>query len=166
MNFDKAVAFTLQSEGGYVDDKRDSGGATNRGITIHTLSNWRGKTVSKDDVKALTEAEAMAIYKANYWTATHCDALPLPIACIVFDSAVNSGGFNAIKFLQRALGVKDDGKFGKMTLNAVNNADIHALIGYMCHQRLAFMRSLKNWDTFGKGWTARLNALETYVSSL
>jgi lysozyme family protein len=165
-NFDIAVAFTLKSEGGYVDNPHDKGGATNRGITIHTLSNWRNKTVTKDDIKALTQREAMEIYKANYWAPTHCDALPLPIACLVFDAAVNSGSFNAIKFLQRALGVKDDGIFGKGTLKALNSADIHLLIGYMLDERLEFMRSLKSWEHFGKGWAARLHDLETYVAKL
>ena len=57
-NFARALDLVLRHEGGYVDHPRDPGGATNRGITIATLSIWRGKQVTKQDVRDLSLAEA------------------------------------------------------------------------------------------------------------
>ena len=50
-NFALALALVLESEGGYVDDPRDPGGATNLGITRATLARWRGRDVSKAEVR-------------------------------------------------------------------------------------------------------------------
>jgi lysozyme family protein len=38
--FDICLAFTLKTEGGYVDNPADPGGATNMGITLATLRQW------------------------------------------------------------------------------------------------------------------------------
>jgi lysozyme family protein len=53
-NFRRSVLAVLKHEDGYVDHPSDPGGATNLGITIHTLRNWRGKSVTKADVQSLT----------------------------------------------------------------------------------------------------------------
>src|SRR5690606_5273554 len=67
----------LASEGGYVDHPDDPGGATNMGITIGRLSAWRGRKVTKQEVKNLTRGEALEIYKACYWDVVRGDDLPL-----------------------------------------------------------------------------------------
>jgi lysozyme family protein len=58
-------SYILASEGGYVDHKDDPGGATNMGITFNTLKAWRGKPVTKQDVRNLTKKEALDIYEAQ-----------------------------------------------------------------------------------------------------
>lgn len=72
--------FILAHEGGYVDHPKDPGGATNLGITIKTLAAWRKRKVSKAEVKALTPADVIPIYKANYWDTMRCSLLPLGFA--------------------------------------------------------------------------------------
>ena len=90
-NFDRALTAVLRHEGGYVDHPSDPGGATNLGVTRATLAQWRGRAVSKAEVKALTRAEAAKIYRALYWDEIAGDALPAGLDFAVFDYCVNSG---------------------------------------------------------------------------
>jgi hypothetical protein len=74
-NFSRALSATLQFEGGYVNHPADPGGATNMGITQRVLADWRGRSVTAADVKALTRAEAAGIYRRLYWEMVNCDSL-------------------------------------------------------------------------------------------
>ncbi len=51
--FAACLAFVLEQEGGFSNDQRDPGGATNLGITIGELRAWRNAAVSVADVQAL-----------------------------------------------------------------------------------------------------------------
>lgn len=159
-NFAKSLELALAHEGGYVDHPKDPGGATNLGITIGTLSAYRGQKVSKAEVKALTKAEASDIYRAQYWLTVKGNDLPPGLDYAVFDYAVNSGPGRAVKDLQRVLGVAADGVIGAHTLDAIRKADVAATIKALCARRLAFLKSLKTWSTFGKGWQRRVNGVE------
>jgi lysozyme family protein len=152
----KAMPHVFKVEGGYVDHPRDPGGATNLGVTLATLRAWRKKPVSKADVKALSHEEATAIYKYQYWDKVAGDSLPAGLDYAMFDFGINSGPSRAVKFLQRILGVKVDGVIGAMTLEAVTKHPTVHLIKRLCDDRIAWMRRLKTWDTFGKGWTRRV----------
>ena len=147
----------LASEGGYVDHPRDPGGATNMGITHKTLAAWRGRAVTKQDVRDLKRAEALEIYRAQYWSAVRGNDLPAGLDYAVFDYGVNSGPARAIKDLQRCLGVKVDGVVGAITLDAVRRVtDIIGLIEDLCERRWTFVQGLKTFATFGKGWRRRI----------
>ena len=159
-NFEACMAHIFASEGGYVDYPSDPGGATNMGITIGTLSQWRGRKVTKADVKSLTKDEAMRIYAAKYWKPVQGDDLPDGLDLVAFDAAVNSGPSRGAKWLQQALGVTVDGKIGPQTIAAAQATYAPAAIQRAVGFRLAFLRSLKTWPTFGKGWTARMQRLE------
>jgi lysozyme family protein len=69
---------------------------------------------------------------------------------------VNSGVRQAVRWLQRAVGVADDGVIGPVTLAAVRERDPQALAANMLGQRLRFMTDLSTWQTFGKGWARRV----------
>jgi len=152
----KAMPHVFKVEGGYVDHPRDPGGATNLGVTLATLRAWRKRPVSKADVKALGKTEATAIYKAQYWDKVAGDDLPAGLDYAMFDFGINSGPSRAVKFLQRILGVKVDGVIGAMTLEAVTKHPTVHLIKKLCDERIAWLRRLNTWDTFGKGWTRRI----------
>mgnify|MGYP000117872758 CR=1 FL=1 len=158
--FCRALNIMFPHEGGFVNHKNDPGGATKYGITHKTLALWRGlKSVSVQDVKNLFRSEAADIYKARYWDVCRCDDLPGGVAYAVYDFAVNSGPRTSIKHLQRSLGFvgKDvDGYIGGFTLKAVNRADPKKLINKMCDSRLSFMQKLRNWKSFGRGWSRRV----------
>lgn len=165
-NFDEALSLVLKHEGGYVDHPKDPGGATNMGITIGTLRAYRGKAVTKAQVKALTREEAAAIYRKNYWDAVKGDKLPSGVDYAVFDFAVNSGVGRAIPFLQRALGVPDDGVIGTATLKAVAATDPVKVLNAICDARLAWLKRLGTWGTFGKGWSNRIAGVRRAATAM
>jgi len=74
----------------------------------------------------------------------------------VFDLAVNSGPSRGARFLQRVVGATEDGRIGPATLAAVRKADPTAVVGKLCDVRLAWLKTLKTWPTFGKGWERRV----------
>lgn len=169
-NFDRAMPHILAYEGGYVDHPKDPGGATNLGITRKVLAEWRGITpytrLPKTEVAALSLEEAKAIYKARYWKPVRGDDLPPGIDLSVFDAGVNSGPSRSVKWLQSALGVPADGVVGdRQTMPALRKADIPKTIKGHCAKRLGFMRSLAIWNTFGKGWSARVAKVEATALS-
>jgi lysozyme family protein len=152
MDFDTAFTKLLGHEGGYVDHPDDPGGATRWGVT-ERVARARGYSGSMRD---LPERMARDIYRADYWSAVRADDLPAPIRYAVFDAAVNSGVGQATRWLQRALGVADDGAIGPVTLAAAALADPEVLLRKMLAQRLKFMTSLSNWPSFSRGWARRI----------
>jgi lysozyme family protein len=158
--FARCVAEVLNHEGGFVNHPKDPGGATNRGITHITLADWRGGPVTAEDVRTMSEAEAREIYRARYWNAIQGDNLPAGVDLAVFDLAVNSGVGRAARMLQQQLGVTVDGAIGPKTLAAVRRVNAARLAGDLCRARLAWLRGLNTWPVFGKGWEARVVAVE------
>ncbi|CAB4140039.1 zliS Lysozyme family protein [uncultured Caudovirales phage] len=147
----------LKHEGGYVNHPKDPGGATNKGIIQRTYDSWRDRQGQpRQSVKAITPAEVAAIYRRDYWDAVKGDDLPTGVDYAVFDFAVNSGINRAAKFLQRAVGVADDGVIGPATLAAVAKADASDTVAKICDARLAWLQTLPHWPTFGRGWGSRV----------
>lgn len=159
-SFPGAVALVLAQEGGYADDPRDPGGATNRGITRRTLAEARGHPVDRQDVRALTEDEAKRIYRRFYWDAVRGDDLSAGLDLSVFDIAVHSGPARAARLLQGVLAVAADGAIGPATLAAAARAPAEPTIRALARARLAFLRSLPTWPAFGRGWQRRVAAVE------
>lgn len=153
--FERAMRHLAAHEGGYVNDPRDPGGATNKGVTQRVYDAYRGR--EKRSVRKITDEEVYAIYRAQYWDAVNADNLPQGVGYCVFDASVNSGPAQAAKWLQRAAGVADDGIIGQMTIDAVWKASPIQLIDSMCDQRLAFMKRLSHWSAFKNGWTRRVS---------
>ncbi|MBA1157744.1 glycoside hydrolase family 108 protein [Microvirga mediterraneensis] len=164
--FGRALSLVLKHEGGYVDHPKDPGGATNRGITLTTLSAWRGRRVSKAEVKALTVEEAGAIYRANYWNVVKGDDLPAGLDYAVFDFAVLSGPARAAKHLQALVGTKADGVIGPQTLAAVRAGQPADLVRKLTKSRFEFLSSLPTWPVFGKGWRSRIVGVEQQARAM
>lgn len=155
MNLDTAVDHVLKSEGGYSDHAADPGGKTRYGIT-EAVAREVGY---KGDMRELPLDLAKRIYKDRYWDTVKAEQLPPAVRYVVFDAAVNSGPGQAVKWLQRALGVVDDGVIGPKTLAAANAANPDALKMRMLGQRLRFMAGLNNWPAFSRGWAIRIASL-------
>ena len=164
--FQAALPHLFGHEGGYADHPRDPGGATKYGITRATLSSWRGRTVTKTDVRRLTRDEAGAIYKARYWDGVRADDLPAGVDYCVFDAAVNSGPGRATKWLQAAVRVAQDGAVGPVTLAAAGRRDPKGLIDDICDVRLAFLRGLSTWAVFGRGWERRVGEVRRVARAM
>lgn len=168
-NFDRSLLEILRHEGGYVDDSRDPGGATNLGITLATarengMDLDGDGDVDKADIRAMTPKAAGRIYKARYWNAAHCDGLPSGLDLMVFDCAVNQGPVRARRWLQEAAGVQADGILGPVSMRAIKTAKPADLIRRFSDLRKAHYRSLATFDVFGRGWMRRLT--ETTAKSL
>ena len=156
-NRDQVIGWIGLSEGGYVNHPRDPGGATDRGITQRTYDAWHdAQGRQRKPVRGISKAEAEAILSAQYFDTVHFDALPSGVDYAVADYAVNSGPGRAAKVLQRVLGVADDGVIGTVTLAALAQRDPEAVITAICAERMRFLRGLRTWDAFGRGWTARV----------
>lgn len=161
--FRRCLEKVLVHEGGFVNHPADPGGATNRGVTQRVYDAYRERhNLSKQSVAKITEEEVEDIYRYQYWRLIDGDILPPGVDYVVFDGAVNSGVSQSIKWLQRALGDSSasrvDGVLGPMTLDAViNYADHDELIAQICDRRLTFLKALKTWKVFGKGWAARVS---------
>lgn len=154
-NFESCLALTLSHEGGWADHPTDPGGATMKGITLATYRQYR-PGASKADLRAISDAEVARIYRQGYWDKVRGDDLPAGLDLVAFDAAVNSGPARGAQWLQKALGVTPDGKIGPKTIAAAAGQGARA-INAACDYRMAFLRSLKTWPTFGKGWTARVD---------
>lgn len=154
-DFDKAFELVISQEGGYSNDPRDSGGQTKWGIS---------KTAYPDvDIYNLTLEQAKAIYKRDYWDKIHGDELPYPMNIFVFDSAVNQGVAPAIKMLQKAVSVAQDGILGRDTMSAINRklgGEVMAL--YMAERAMRYTGT-RSFDVYGRGWLKRLFAITMEV---
>ena len=165
--FREALARILVHEGGKVDDPRDPGGRTNKGVTQRVYNAWRTKShLPLRDVYLISDLEVEAIYRFQYWEPINGDQLPPGVGYVVMDGAVNSGPKQSAKWLQRALGFEQaqvDGVIGSVTINAAQQAPDHdALIARIIDRREIFLRALKTFPTFGKGWLRRIkNVKET-----
>lgn len=156
-NFRELLPKVLVHEGGYVDDPQDPGGETNKGITHKTYDAWRKRQGQPTrSVKHITPEEVAEIYRQQYWNKIAGDDLPSGVDYAVFDFAVNSGPSRAAQFLQRAVGVADDGIIGAQTLAAVDAADPETLAAKICDDRLSWLKRLKTFKRYGRGWTRRV----------
>ncbi len=145
--FDLAFDRLMANEGGYVNNPRDPGGETNFGICKRSYPDL--------DIKKLTRDLARKIYLRDFWQRGRMDALPPELAFQVFDIAVNSGIETALRMLQRAAGVADDGHIGPVTVAAIRSKSVTDLLMLLIAERLDFWRKLSTWKTFGKAWAGR-----------
>lgn len=165
--FSKCVALTLKWEGGNDDDPRDPGGRTSRGIIQREWDVWRQSHPGlPSDVWRAPQDQVLAIYKANYWDKLDCDNLPAGVDYAVFDYGVNSGIGRAAKAFQELVGMTAGGAIGPQTLMAVGQANPVNLVGRLCDERLAFLKGLRTWPTFGRGWTNRVEGVRKDATAM
>jgi lysozyme family protein len=160
MNFDQAIARVLPLEGGWVNNPADPGGETNFGITWPTLHEAIAQSVVPvgTTISGLTRDLAVAIYKALFWDAGQMDQYDGAIGYQVLDFAVNSGISNALRALQRAAGVPDDGKVGPVTVAAIKGMPVPKMLALFIAERGAFWAGLSIFPKFGAGWMNRMVA--------
>ncbi len=161
----------LKHEGGFVDNPKDPGGATNKGVTMKTFESYArellGEEPTLENLKALTDEQAGKIYKKMYWDRVKGDDLePQELADIVFDFYVNAGA-NASKLLQRTLNdmgqaIAVDGGIGQQTLTAIKNVNPIELYQRYKQGRIEYYENLVERNpklkVFLKGWLNRVNS--------
>lgn len=120
---------------GYVNDPDDAGGETKYGIAANHNPGI--------NIATLTLQSSKKIYESKYWIPNHCPDLPYPLNVVHFDAVINNGPVNAAKFIQRALGVKDDGVIGPKTMAAVKAiVDVKAFCITTLEKRDNFFRAI------------------------
>jgi lysozyme family protein len=147
LDFDTAIERALSHEGGYVNDPRDPGGETQWGISK--------RSYPEVDIRRLTRDGAKGLYRRDFWEPVVQTVADDALRFQMLDAAINHGIGNAVRFLQRAVGVADDGHWGRISheaLGRVDATDVHLL--FMA-ERFEFWTKLKSFDTFGRGWTKR-----------
>jgi lysozyme family protein len=163
-NFDAALAETLLHEGGWAKHPDDPGGSTMRGITKATYEAYLGRSVTDRELKDIPDDHIRDIYKTRYWDKVRGDDLPSGLDMVVFDFGVNSGPARAARHLQAVVGASPDGAIGPKTMAALDSyIDRHGLenlIKSYSFSRLSFLRDLKTWRVFGRGWERRVMAVE------
>ena len=160
-NFNECLQIILHHEGGYVNHPEDPGGMTNLGVTKRVYEDWVGYAVSEHTMQNLTEEDVAPIYKKNYWDRVKGDDLPEGLNLCVFDFGVNAGTGRAAKYLQTMIGTVADGGIGPNTLRALDEyVSLHGVnetIENYQKNRQRYYEKLKTFETFGRGWTRRVD---------
>ena len=155
-NYQHCLEMILHHEGGYVNHPKDPGGETNLGVTKRVYEEWGGQKKMRD----LTVSDVAPIYKKNYWDRLKGDDLPNGLDLCVFDFAVNAGPGRAAKYLQSMIGTTVDGGIGPNTLRAVGNyveeVGLQTAIENYQANRQRYYEKLNTFETFGRGWTRRV----------
>ena len=156
-NYNKCLETILHHEGGYVNHPKDPGGETNLGVTKRVYEEWGGTK----DMKDLLVEDVAPIYRKNYWDKLKGDDLPSGLDLCVFDFGVNAGPGRAAKYLQTMIGTVADGGIGPNTLKKVDEyVEKHGLevtIRDYQNRRQGYYESLSTFETFGRGWTRRVD---------
>lgn len=159
--FPTCLAETLKWEGGYSNDPYDPGGATMKGVIQKVYDGFRdSRRVARQDVRKIANDELLAIYRGNYWNLIRGEELEPGVDLAIFDFCVNSGARQAVVSMQRVLGMDRDGHFGAATMAALKAKHPADFIEAYMDERRRFLRGLKTFWRFGKGWIRRCDGVE------
>lgn len=159
--------FILSFEGGFVNNKNDKGGVTNKGVTLSTFRMVYGNDKTASDLKKITDEQWMHIFKKLFWDACKADDIKnQSVANMLVDFAYNSGSGNAVRKIQKIVGVKVDGILGKGTLAAINGfkQGQWVLFDSLKVARITFLNNIvrnnPKQEVFLKGWLRRVGNIK------
>jgi len=165
-SFRECLDFVLDHEGGYSNNKADSGGETKYGISDKRDGKIDGKADLNSDgfgdvsIRYLSPEEAGVIYKRDYWEASNCELIHGALRLWLFDTAVNCGVYRAVKMLQNAAGAFADGRMGSVTARLVNVRNQKMLFDKCCIIREEYYRGIVmgklSQKVFLTGWLNRV----------
>jgi len=160
VTFDVAFERLIGHEGKFTDDRKDKGNWTGGKVGVGELKGTKygisAAAYPSLDIKSLTLEQAKDIYRRDYWERSGAPDYDGAIAYQVFDAAANHGIENAVRFLQRAAGVADDGDIGPITLSAINSMSVTDVLMRFNAARLRFYTQLSTWPDYSKGWALRI----------
>ena len=165
-NWDQCFTLVLKHEGGFVNHPKDPGGMTNLGVTRTNWELYLNRDVTEAEMRALTPEIVKPFYKKNYWDRIRGDELPSGVDYAAYDLAVNSGTGRAAKYLQQIAGVTADGVIGPRSVEAIKKCDAEDTVDEICNMRMDFLKNLNTFDTFGKGWTTRVNDVKAKATEM
>lgn len=150
LDFPTIVSRTLLHEGGYVNDPRDGGKATNMGLTeaVARQNGYAG------DMKDVSRDFVISVFKKSYFDGG-IDQLSGPLSFQAFDFAINAGRYRAIQYLQFVAGAQQDGVLGPKTFAALSSIPAPAQVfGFIARVQQFYLEN-PQWPTYGKGWIDR-----------
>ncbi len=158
--FDTAFLRVIGHEGTLSMDPTDRGNWTSGIVGVGELKGTKfgisAMSYPHLDIKNITLEMAKAIYLADFWNKVNGGSLHDGVAFQLFDFAVNSGISTAIRYLQRALGVADDGFWGPASQAAANAMTETDTIMRLAAERLEYMTKLTGWPVNSRGWARRI----------
>ena len=161
MTVDQIIDGIIEREGRkYTNLASDRGGPTKFGITLADLSSWRKRKCTADDVKALQEPEARAIYETRYISEPgFAQIIDLPLRVQLIDFGVNSGPERAVRWLQRAIGTPVTGQIDATMLDLLPRLPARLVNNALVAARLYMIESITDEDVKQKaneeGWEHR-----------
>ena len=165
MTRDEIIAAVIGTEGGYVNNPTDPGGATKFGVTQRYLTNARKSAQFANlpaSVADITAQQAHDLYAADQWQAVHGDSLPPAVALLAFDCAVNGGPGTAANVLESALGIPQDGIIGPHVIAAAKAADPAKLAAeFAARNAVHYAKFYTTESQFMLGWMRRVISMYT-----
>lgn len=169
--FEIAFNDVIIKEGCFTSDPNDRGnwtsGVVGKGELKGTKYGISAMSYPRLDIKNLTPDDVKAIYYRDFWAEYSLDLFEPVLSLQLFDAIVQHGASNAIKMLQKALGLTPNGLMGVSLTNAVRASNQKELALKFISQRLSFYAQIKTFNLYGKGWVNRmvknLNQTITYL---
>ena len=153
-------ARSIGNEGGFQNDPKDrgnwTGGKVGSGELKGTKYGISAMAYPALDIKNLTMDQVQQIYYVQWWIPLKMAQMPNGLPYQLFDAAINHGMIPTNKMLQRAIGVKDDGEIGPITIKTVGSLDHNDTLFGFLSERLTFMTNISTWDVYGRGWARRI----------
>lgn len=148
----------------FSNDRWDKGGATMCGILQREYDHYRKMHgILTQPVNLISKAEGYWIYEYWYWLP-HAPVLPSGLDLSFFDSCVNEGSTEAIKILQVALSVENDGIWGPETAAAVSRLPTAAAVNLFAARRTAvyeeIVQASPNQRVFLDDWLRRTKEIK------
>lgn len=157
------MPFILRWEGGFSDHPADRGGATNRGVTLATFQQFYGADRTADDLRGMTDAQWLHIFREGYWNRWQADRIASQSLANLLVDWVWASGSHGITRPQRILGVEADGIVGEQTLAALAARAPEPLFHQLKAARIAFVEGIvrenPSQKVFLRGWKNRIEAI-------
>ncbi|CAL2104629.1 glycoside hydrolase family 108 protein [Tenacibaculum sp. 190130A14a] len=159
------------AEGGYQNLKNDKGNynsngervGTNHGVSAKFYERVIGFPPSVEDMKNITKAESHLLFKNEFWDKMRADEIHNQgIAEVIVDHAINANPRVTGKIVQRTLNkhfgksLAVDGVVGNQTLAAINTVNPTLFFEKIADARIAYYKSLSDYQYFGRSWTKRV----------
>lgn len=188
-NFLTAHRFTAACEGDDSDHPADRGGVTRYGVSLAFLRATADEApdvlaaldiaspVSASTVRRLSADQARLLFLARFWAPLQLDDMPLHMATVLYDAAVNHGRGTAVKLAQRGYNrcvrygapLAVDSIMGPLTRAALRNNNTAAVRGAIIDARISYyhaiVRNDESQSVFLRGWIRRAEDLRRYVEA-
>lgn len=142
---------------GHLDDSAPGENFTTKyGITEFTYAEALADGVAdKPWSQVQVVADVLPIYRAMFYDANNCANMPACVAMVVYVDSTLMGTYQPALSLQRALGVRQDGRIGPITLGVLGRANCRSIAAQVEAFDLAYLRGLPKWSLYKNGWQHR-----------